>query len=393
MLLLSDSDGQQLLRVQEENSHLRRELAGRERTIAELELRLQRAGLAPAGPAGLSAFGLAAGAEPMARAGSMPVHAVAGTASLPMPVAAPTSLPLPTLVSMPSGPAQQPQLVVPQQQLPVGSLAAQLAPGGMAQLQPAALAPALPGLGGVAQPALSVPEASAAAAAAAAAQQQVQALAGVQAGVQQQVMVGVAPAAPAAPQVLLQAASGAMPVAQPAATTLSGGALAAAAAGIQPAAPALTTLSNDALSGEAAAAAAAAAAAGMPLVPAATQPALSGEPGVADQAAQSLTHQAQQLTVQASLHGQAKTQLHAQASVQAAVEAEKLKQTLAVLPDTPAAQHTVATVQNLENKAKQHADITTQARRRREGGWPGAAGVQGVGGGPGSEVVCVQQGP
>ncbi len=364
LLLLSDGDGQQLMRVQEENSQLRRELAARERTIAELEVKLQRVGVPTSGAAAISAFGLSA--EPAARAGSLPVPAVGGVGSLSLPVAAP-SMPLPPLVSMPSGATTQPQLMTAQQQMPVASLAAQLAPGGVAALPPAPMAPSLPSMGGIAQPTLAVPDASAAAAAA---QQQVQALAGVQ----PQVVVSMAPSVPAAPQVLLQTASGAVQMAQPAATTLSGGAIAAAAASIQPAAPAITTLSNDALSGEAAAAAAASMQA---LVGAGVAPAMSGEPGVADQAAHTLTQQAAQLTAQASLHAQAKTQastqaqqlanqaqLHAQASVQAAVQAEQLKQTLAVLPENPQTQQTVATVQDLESKAKAHADITTQVGGR-----------------------------
>ena len=364
LLLLSDGDGQQLMRVQEENSQLRRELAARERTVAELEVKLQRAGVPTS--AALGPFGLSAAAEPAARAGSLPVPAVGAAGSLNLPVTAGAgSMPLPTLVSMPSSAAPPPQLMVAQQQMPVASLAAQLAPAGVAALPPAPVAPALPSMGAVAQPTLAVPDA---AAAAAAAQQQVQALAGVQ----PQVVVSMAPSVAAAPQVLLQAASGAVQVAQPAATTLSGGALAAAAAGIQPAAPAMTTLSNDALSGEAAAAAASMQA----LVGAGVTPTLSGEPGVADQAAHTLSQQAAQLTAQASLHAQAKTQastqaqqlanqaqLHAQASVQAAVQAEQLKQTLAVLPDNPSTQQTVATVQDLESKAKAHADITTQVGR------------------------------
>ena len=388
LLLLSDGDGQQLMRVQEENSQLRRELAARERTIAELEVKLQRAGVPTS--AALGPFGLSAAAEPAARAGSLPVPAVGAAGSLNLPVTAGAgSMPLPTLVSVPSSAAPQPQLMVAQQQMPVASLAAQLAPAGVAALPPAPVAPALPSMGAVAQPTLAVPDA---AAAAAAAQQQVQALAGVQ----PQVVVSMAPSVAAAPQVLLQAASGAVQVAQPAATTLSGGALAAAAAGIQPAAPAMTTLSNDALSGEAAAAAASMQA----LVGAGVTPALSGEPGVAaqtglaDQAAHTLSQQAAQLTAQASLHAQAKTQastqaqqlanqaqLHAQASVQAAVQAEQLKQTLAVLPDNPSTQQTVATVQDLESKAKAHADITTQVgraggRTRCRAGWLGNGGLR-----------------
>jgi len=40
LLLLSDGDGQQLIRLQDDNTQLRRELAASERTVAELEQRL-----------------------------------------------------------------------------------------------------------------------------------------------------------------------------------------------------------------------------------------------------------------------------------------------------------------------------------------------------------------
>lgn len=419
LLLLSDGDGQRLVQLTDDNTSLRRELAARERTCAELEHRLaashklQLAG-ASSGALGLG-MGMGGSEAAMQRATSIPMPAapavtltLGGSMSLPMggTVQQGAGLPVPTIVSVP---AQQPQLMV-----------AQLAPaapmGGLQQQQGMAGMPAT---------------AADAAAAAVAAQQQV--MAGVQPGAQ--MVVSMAPQA--GQQVLLQAAGGGVPtLAQPTGTTLSGGTLAAAAAN-----PARTVMS-DGFSGEAAPAA------GMQQMVAAmpTSTVLSGPgesgAGVADAAAQNLNQQAQQLTVQASLHGQARTQatsqaqqlasqaqMHAQASVQAAVQAEQLKQTLAggwwvcmlwagcelpnegggwfvagiagavrqagiiayhllyptdrhgphpplfpshcltaVLPDNQQAHEAVATVQNLEERAKAHADITTQV-------WWGSAGV------------------
>lgn len=43
LLLLSDGDGQQLIRVQDENTQLRRELSGQQRRVAELEQQLANA--------------------------------------------------------------------------------------------------------------------------------------------------------------------------------------------------------------------------------------------------------------------------------------------------------------------------------------------------------------
>ncbi len=266
----------------------------------------------------------------------MPIATTAGPATLP-----------PTLMNVPS--AGQQQLVVTSAQS--GPLGTQLAP---ATTLPALAAPQVTAT--AALPTLPVPDA-----AAMAAQQQVQMLAGVQ---QAPAVVSMpAPAAPAVQQMLVHTTSGGLQpamvsqVAQPTATTLSGGALAAAAK------PALTNVS-EALSGEAGAVTAAAAAgvAGMTLVPTVTttQPQLSAPSdtggalpapaaAVADQAAQNLNQQAQHLAVQATLHGQAKSQaatqaqqlasqaqLHAQASVQAAVQAEQLKQTIAGEMQRPA---------------------------------------------------------
>lgn len=287
---------------------LRRELAGREHTIADLEQRLGNAAArlqaAAAGGGGLALGGLN-GLEPaagLAGAGSMPAPQVtlglAGAGSMPLP----TTLPIPSLVSLQQQQQQPQQLVVA-----TAPVAAALAP----QMAP-----------------LAAPVADAGMAA-----QQVQVLGMQPSG---QVVMSLAPAggvAPAVQQVLLPA--------QPAGTTLSGGALAAAAAA---AGPALTAMSEG-LSGEAAAAA------GMQQMRANAAPTTTGLSGpggesgagcVADAAAQNLNQQAQHLTVQASMHGHAKTaatsqaqqlasqaQMHAQASVQAAVQAEQLKQTLA----------------------------------------------------------------
>ena len=350
LLLLSDGDGQQLARLQEDNAELRRELAAQEHVMAELELKLQRAGIPTGGLGGLGSMALDAG---MQRVTSMGLQAPAQQGSMGLPL---TCGALPTLVSMPSQQQQQQQ----QQQLlqaPQVALAPQLAPG----LTAAPMATAT--LGAVAQPTMSAADAVAQQQ-----QQQMQVLAGMQTAAQ--VVVSMAPQAPAPPvqQVMLQAGNGLQAMAQPAATSMSSGALAAAAAAVHPALPAR---SGDALSGEA----------GMHAgLMQGTQPAHSGptDPGaaVADAAAQNLNQQAQQLTVQATLHEQAKSaatsqaqqlasqaQLHAQASVQAAVQAEQLKQTLSVLPDNQQAQQAVATVQNLEERAKAHADITTQVRR------------------------------
>lgn len=288
----------------------------------------------------------------MPRPGSMPgapasLALAAGANGISMPIASaavPASLPVPTLINVPSGGQQQ--LVVTS--APSGAMATQLAP---ATTMPALAAPQVPAASTL--PTLPVPDA-----AAVAAQQQVQMLAGVQSA---PVVVSMpAPAVPGVQPMLVHTTSGGMQsamvpqVAQPTTTTLSGSALAAAAAK-----PALTTVS-EALSGEAGAvtAAAAVAAAGMhpTLVPTVTttQPQMSAPTSdvgaalpapaaaVADQAAQNLNQQAQHLAVQATLHGQAKSQattqaqqlasqaqLHAQASVQAAVQAEQLKQTIA----------------------------------------------------------------
>ncbi|KAL4427845.1 hypothetical protein ABPG75_001934 [Micractinium tetrahymenae] len=382
--LLSDGDGQQLLRLQDDNTQLRRELAAKDRIIAEREQQLQAANARLQQQAlSQGMAGIPATMElNMQRSGPMqgaPVSLAlaaptAGGISMPICTApVPASLPVPALVNGHS--AAQPQLVVAS--AAAGTLAAQLAP---ATTLPALAAPQV--TAAAALPTLPVPDATAVAA-----QQQAQMLAGMQ-----PVVVSMpAPTVPAVQPMLVHTGSGGMnpamvpQVAQPTATTLSGGTLAAAAAK-----PALTTIS-EALSGEAGAVAAAAAAAAVGMHPglvstmATTQPQLSGPAdaaaalpapaaAVADQAAQNLNQQAQHLTVQATLHGQAKThattqaqqlasqaQLHAQASVQAAVQAEQLKQTIAVLPDTQQAQHAVATVQNLEERAKAHADITTQA--------------------------------
>lgn len=394
--LLSDGDGQQLLRLQDDNTQLRRELAAKDHAIAERDQQLQAANAARLqqqamtqgmpgtqghvvtleqcriglvstermsnGPPALSNLTLSfcvanctAGVPTtvelnVPRPGSLPggpvslALAAAGANGISMPIgtaAVPASLPVPTLMNVPS--AGQQQLVVTS--APSGTIATQLAP---ATTLPGLAAPQV--TAAQALPTLPVPEA-----AAVAAQQQVQMLAGVQPA---QVVVSMpAPSAPAVQQMLVHSTSGGLQpamvpqVAQPTATTLSGGALAAAAAK-----PALTSVS-EALSGEAGAVTAAVAAAGMhpSLVPpvATTQPQLTAPSdtgaalpapaaAVADQAAQNLNQQAQQLAVHATLHGQAKSQattqaqqlasqaqLHAQASVQAAVQAEQLKQTIA----------------------------------------------------------------